>query len=196
MEPLSALFLALADVYSEEGRFGGDQASIALRCASRKIDEPKQFNNGFSIEIQSALKFDDHTLTKLVLEASPFIKWGGAELRKDRMPEKLANKMPMCELVGPDGLYFDENVRVGLWLQTKGVTYGPRRHEAEETFYTVSGEAEWWTELTGADTKGVGTYVHHPSNVQHKSTTFDNHVLALWRWSGEIGFDKYALHGN
>mgnify|MGYP000041130620 CR=1 FL=1 len=95
----------------------------------------------------------------------------------------------MCELVGPNGLYFNETVRVGLWLQTKDVVYGPRKHAAEETFYIINGEAEWWTELKKTRLKGSGSYVFHSSNIQHKSITSDKHMFTAWRWSGDIGFD-------
>jgi len=91
-------------------------------------------------------------------------------------------------------LYFNDTVRVGLWLQTKGVVYGPRKHAAEETFYIINGEAEWWSELKKTRLKGSGSYVFHASDIQHKSITSDKHVLTAWRWSGDIGFDKYVLY--
>ena len=114
----------------------------------------------------------------MILEASPFIKWGGSDLREGRIPEDLANQMPMCELVGPDGLYFNETVRVGLWLQTKGVVYGPRKHSAEETFYIINGEAEWWSELKKTRLKGSGSYVFHPSVID---TIAANTVVSVER---------------
>ena len=110
------------------------------------------------------------------------------------MPENLANQMPMCELVGPDGMYFNKDVRVGLLLQKKNIVYGPRQHKAEETFFIFEGEAEWWNEKTSNKTAGSGTYIFHPSNILHTSITKNKSILTAWRWSGEIGFDKYKLH--
>ena len=194
MHPLTKLFVALADVFSVEKRYGGNHAAKALIKASRLIDTPKKFKSSFVKEVNASLMIREHPLNSLVLKASPFINWGGSDLREGRIPEDLANKMPMCELVGPDGLYFNETVRVGLWLQTKGVVYGPRKHAAEETFYIINGEAEWWTELKKTRLKGSGSYVFHSSNIQHKSITSDKHVFTAWRWSGDIGFDKYVLY--
>jgi len=194
MHPLIKLFLALADVFSAEKRYGGNQTAKALIEASRLIDNPKRFENTFSKKVKSSLMINEHPLNSLILEASPFIKWGGSDLREGRIPEDLANQMPMCELVGPDGLYFNDTVRVGLWLQTKCVVYGPRKHAAEETFYIINGEAEWWSELKKTRLKGSGSYVFHASNIQHKSITSDKHMLTAWRWSGDIGFDKYVLY--
>jgi hypothetical protein len=194
MHPLTKLFLALADVFSAEKRDGGNHAAKALIEASRLIDSPKKLKSSFAKEVNASLMIREHPLNSLVLEASPFIKWGGSDLREGRIPEDLANQMPMCELVGPDGLYFNKTVRVGLWLQTKDVVYGPRKHAAEETFYIINGEAEWWTELKKTRLKGSGSYVFHSSNIQHKSITSDKHVFTAWRWSGDIGFDKYVLY--
>ena len=194
MHPLTKLFVALADVFSVEKRYGGNHAAKALIEASRLIDTPKKFKSSFAKEVNASLMIREHPLNSLVLKASPFINWGGSDLREGRIPEDLANKMPMCELVGPDGLYFNETVRVGLWLQTKGVVYGPRKHAAEETFYIINGEAEWWTELKKTRLKGSGSYVFHSSNIQHKSITSDKHVFTAWRWSGDISFDKYVLY--
>ncbi|MBT5499401.1 MAG: hypothetical protein HOK03_01480, partial [Thiotrichales bacterium] len=102
MHPLIKLFLALADVFSAEKRYGGNQAAKALIEASRLIDNPKRFESAFSKKVNSSLMINEHPLNSLILEASPFIKWGGSDLREGRIPEDLANQMPMCELVGPD----------------------------------------------------------------------------------------------
>ena len=102
--------------------------------------------------------------------------------------------MPMAELIGPDGLYYNDTVRVGLWLQNKDIVYGPRQHEAEETFFIFNGEAHWWTDECELELKGPNSYVFHPSNILHTSITTDSPVFTAWRWSGEIGFEKYKLH--
>ena len=104
--------------------------------------------------------------------------------------------MPMAELVGPDGMFFNETVRVGLWLQNKGIVYGPRQHEAEETFFIFNGEASWETELSEPKILGPNAYVFHPSNILHTSITSSSFVFTTWRWSGDIGFEKYTLHNK
>ncbi len=48
MHPLIKLFLALADGFSAEKRYGGNQAAKALIEASRLIDNPKRFESTFS----------------------------------------------------------------------------------------------------------------------------------------------------
>ena len=39
----------------------------------------------------------------------------------------------------------------------------------------------------------TGAFIHHPSNILHTSHTTDTPVFTAWRWSGDIGFDKYQL---
>ncbi len=194
MHPLSKLFLSLAEIYTAENRNGANLAAQALIQASSDINTPKLLENQFSREVKFAINLNGHFLNKLVDEALPFIQWGGSDLREGRMPENLANQMPMCELVGPDGMYFNKDVRVGLLLQKKNIVYGPRQHKAEETFFIFEGEAEWWDEKTSNKTAGSGTYIFHPSNILHTSITKNKSILTAWRWSGEIGFDKYKLH--
>ena len=196
MEPLKKLYLALAEIFDSEGRKGGAQAAEALINASHKIKQPKKFANPFADEVNSSLNFQSHILNNLVSKASPYIKWGSSDLREGRIPDDLANRMPMAELVGPDGMFFNETVRVGLWLQNKGIVYGPRQHEAEETFFIFNGEASWETESSEPKIQGPNTYVFHPSNILHTSITSSSFVFTAWRWSGDIGFEKYTLHNK
>ena len=196
MEPLKQLYLSLSEIFNLEGRKGGKQAADALIDASHKIKQPETFANPFSYEVESSLNIQGHFLNSLVSKASPNIKWTSSDLREGRIPDDLANRMPMAELVGPDGMFFNETVRVGLWLQNKGIVYGPRQHEAEETFFIFNGEASWETESSESKILGTNTYVFHPSNILHTSTTTSSFVFTAWRWSGDIGFEKYTLHNK
>ena len=194
MEPLKQLYLSLSEIFNLEGRKGGKQAADALIDASHKIKQPKKYTNPFLHEVNSSITFQSHILNNLVLKASPNIKWTSSDLREGRIPDDLANQMPMAELVGPDGIFFNDTVRVGLWLQNKDIIYGPRQHAAEETFFIFNGEASWTTESNESKVQGSNTYICHPSNVLHTSITTNSFVFTAWRWSGDIGFEKYSLH--
>ena len=76
------------------------------------------------------------------------------------------------------------------------MVYGPRSHAAEETFYILSGKAIWWNEDNGHRSLGRGEYVFHRFNVEHTSTTKESHVMAIWRWSGDVGYDQSKLHSE
>jgi len=196
MEPLKQLYLSLSEIFNLEGCKGGKQAADALIEASHKIKQPKIFANPFLDEVESSLNNQGHFLNSLVSKASRNIKWTGSDLREGRIPDDLANQMPMAELVGPDGICFNDTVRVGLWLQNKDIVYGPRQHAAEETFFIFNGEASWKTESSKPKVLGPNTYVFHPSNILHTSITTGSFVFTAWRWSGEIDFEKYSLHSR
>ena len=106
MEPLKKLYLSLSEIFNLEGRKGGKQAADALIDASHKIKEPKTFTNPFLDEVGSSLNIQGHFLNSLVSKASSNIKWTSSDLREGRIPDDLANQMPMAELVGPDGIFF------------------------------------------------------------------------------------------
>ena len=105
MEPLKQLYLSLSEIFNLEGSKGGKQAADALIDASHQIKQPKTFINPFLHEVESSLNIQGHFLNSLVSKASPNIKWTSSDLREGRIPDDLANQMPMAELVGPDGIF-------------------------------------------------------------------------------------------
>ncbi len=191
---LQSLFIALADTFDEEGRAGAQEAASALRIMADLIpNAPPLFPTRYAEALTQTLQTSDHPLAPLIINAIPFIPWGGSEARSGRISDTLADQMPMCELVGPEGLFKIGHVRVGLCMQQAGVVYGPRRHLAEETFVQIAGRALWSTENNTPTTHDTGAFIHHPSNVLHTSQTTDAPVFTAWRWSGDIGFDTYQL---
>ena len=99
----------------------------------------------------------------------------------------------MCELIALAGMFFEADVRVELWQQTAHVTYGPRWHAAEETFFILSGEADWWNEDDGHQRLGAGRQVFHRSIILHTTITAESPLFAIWRWSGDVGLQTYEL---
>ena len=194
-QAFAALFDAMADLFAAEVRPGGDQAATALRLAAGSPPDAPSKDSVYLQALSPILTNTHHPITPLIATAAPFIDWGPSDLGEGRIPDDLASAMPMCELIGPDGLVPNTDIRVGLWMQSPATTYGPRRHIAEETFLIFAGEAEWHQENKPPRTKGAGEVVHHPSNVLHTSITRKHPVLAAWRWSGDIGFEGYKLSG-
>ena len=156
-------------------------AASALRHHANTVSNLQKWPNAFKIHILDAIALIDSSLADLAKNALPYMRWGGADLRGERLPKDLSNAMPFCELIGPNGMFYDKNVRVGLWMQSPGIVYGPRSHAAEETFYILSGKAIWWNEDNGYRSLGRCEYVFHRSNVEHTSTTKESHVMAIWR---------------
>ncbi|MEJ6709618.1 MAG: dimethylsulfonioproprionate lyase family protein [Amylibacter sp.] len=191
---LQSLLSLLADLYETKGRSGADAAADALRSAAQSVPQtPDNIPTRYADALEKTLETSNHPLAALIIDAIPYIRWGGADLREGRIPDALGNQMPMCELVGPDGMFPNTDVRVGLWMQEANVQYGPRRHAAEETFIQIAGGAFWSTEHCAPTQHPTGTFIHHPSNILHTSNTTETPVFASWRWSGDIGFDKYSM---
>lgn len=190
---LSLLFQYLASITKSEGRAGGDRVSAALERHAASEIELHRLENPFSEILAPSLSLVGGDLGDYLRLAAPYIHWYGSDLSENRIPKSVADRMPMCELIGPDGMFFEADVRVGLWQQTAHVTYGPRRHAAEETFFILSGEAEWWNEDDGHQRLGAGRQVFHRSNVLHTTITAESPLFAIWRWSGAVGFQTYEL---
>ncbi|MCP5072928.1 MAG: hypothetical protein GY947_06485 [Rhodobacteraceae bacterium] len=190
------LLTELAQLYSGEGRAGGDATASALRKAAGEMPaEMPELGTPYATELRSVLALNPEPIVRNILTALPYIRWGAADLREGRIRDALAERMPMCELVGPDGMFANDDIRVGLWMQAADVVYGPRRHAAEETFLLLAGSAGWSTKENTPERRDGGATIFHPSNILHTSITTDEPVFAAWRWSGDISFDKYALKG-
>ena len=188
------LLLELAALWDQENRAGGDAAASALRQAAAMA--PAEMPRGALVlgdELAAVMAMDPHPVVDVIRTAMPCIDWFFAALGDNRIRPDIASRMAMCELVGPDGMILDDTVRVGLWMQSAGLVYGPRSHAAEETFLILAGAAEWSAGGREPEVLGSGAVVHHAAYIHHTSVTRDKPVLVAWRWSGEIGFDKYMM---
>jgi hypothetical protein len=191
--PLSQLLTALAEMYATENRSGGDQAARELlRAANQPCELPDAHKPPLEQALNQVLTGDPHPLSALIRAAQPWIAWGDSDLG-DRIKDDIAREMMLVEFVGPDGMFPSDAVRVGLWLQAAGVNYTTRSHTAEETFIILGGQAIWQSGENGAETKGCGAMIHHPSNMPHSDRTTNAPLLAAWRWSGDIAIENYIL---
>ncbi len=192
---LSPLLHTLAGLYAAENRRGGDLAARALlAAANKKCNLQPAGPAPLASALAQCLADDPHPLSGLIRAAGSWIKWGGSDLG-DRIKDSIAKKMMLVELVGPDGMFPSDAVRVGLWLQAAGVDYTTRSHAAEETFIILGGHAIWQSGENPAKTRGCGAMIHHPSNLPHCDCTTDAPLLAAWRWSGDIAIEQYTLKG-
>ena len=159
-----------------------------------KVEDSLEWKESdFTRNISDHLNLGGHRLNRLIHESMGYLAWGGASARIGRMSEKLADQMPMCEIIGPVGLIKDKDLRMGLVLQFPGVIYGPRWHKAKETFFVFSGEGEFWKEGEEVSKKRAGEYINHTSFQKHKSITHEQAVFSAWVWSGSISYETYSV---
>lgn len=186
---LARLFGLLAEAFDAEDRAGGAAAARALR---RARPQTLRAVDGVATGLPAAaLRRARSPLARAARAALGAIAWTPSG-RDGRIPRALSERMFTAELVGPDGAFHDDRVRVGLFVQPAGLVYGLRAHAAEETFLTLAGRA-LWSRGEAARWIGPGRTVHHPAGVPHGTVTTRWPMLAAWRWSGEIGWSGYRM---
>ncbi|MEM6461525.1 MAG: dimethylsulfonioproprionate lyase family protein [Pseudomonadota bacterium] len=190
------LLLFLADLYRTEGRAGGDQAAAALYNAvdrfPRYLPEPYNYLPGAA---ETALKMSPHPKAEIVAAALPLIRWFRATDSMQSIGDDVGARMLVSELIGPDGMIYCADTRVGLFVQCPNLDYPTRKHGAEETYVVLGGEAYWNSGTNPPALKKTGDWVYHRSHIAHRSLTVDKPTIAAWRWTGDIRYEAYACAG-
>jgi mannose-6-phosphate isomerase-like protein (cupin superfamily) len=106
--------------------------------------------------------------------------------------ENLATQIAFAELIGPDGPMSALHSRVGFTLIAPNTSYPMHAHPAIELYWVMSGHALWETEASKRIAP-PGEFVLHRSNEAHAMRTFDEPLLALWGWSGDIDTPAFYL---
>lgn len=193
---LQNLIAALAETFAAEDCPGGDEAAEALlSCLATADGYDVPGHDPIPGLAEATLSHAPGPLADTVRAALPHIHWRFSGLEDGRIRPEIARSMMTCEIIGPTGMIFHATVRVGLFAQSAGLDYVNRCHAAEETFVMIGGEGDWSTGDGPAETRVAPAVIHHPSNVPHRSVTRGHPLLAAWRWTGDIGFEKYKLLG-
>ena len=187
---------ALATLFSDENRPGGDEAAKALRdIIAEPFDLPPPCPLDIVAKGVDALQAGGHRTAPLILPALPLLDWHYSGLADGRIRPEIAMSMATSELIGPDGMIYHPTARVGIFMQMSDLDYVTRTHPAEETFVMLGGEGYWTCNGSAPRHRETGAYVHHPSNAPHTSITKDQPLIAAWRWTGDIAYEKYSLVG-
>ncbi len=99
------------------------------------------------------------------------------------------------ELVGPFGHFHSEDIRAYIAYWGPGLYYDWHRHEAEELYVILAGEAVFEAEGQSAALLRAGDVRMHTSNQPHAMLTEGSGVLALVLWRGS-GLDGAARMGR
>lgn len=193
--PLSALLTESARLLNRENRADAVlTANAALKFAQSVVDLQQHPKGPLDEALNTTLEASDLPIIAAIRSAEPWLCWEYSELG-GRIRDDVAHGMMQVELIGPDGIFFADSMRLGLWVQSANLNYPIRAHAAEETFFILSGTARWTRDGQPAYLAGAGCEVHHPSFMEHSTTTTDGPILALWRWSGDIAIEQYVLKG-
>ena len=109
------------------------------------------------------------------------------------LAENIASNLYTTELVGPDGHFFHDDVRIGLLVSDMETDYPVSSHSGEETYYVISGTAEWTVDGGPYQFHPPGSFIHHPSWTPHGRRTSNEVFLGAWRWSGDLDLDSFKL---
>lgn len=189
---LSALLLALADAFEGEGRPGAALAAERLRAShetayrrARSASDPGDLLRA-ACALAGALPMSRHVLSCAAL--LDWTLWEGEGLAAD-----VSARLFSAELVGPDGHFPAEDVRVGLLLSDAQTDYPVSNHSGEETYLVLAGTAEWTVEEAPYRPQPPGALIHHPAWALHGRRTFEEPFLGAWRWSGDLDLTSFSV---
>ena len=151
----------------------------------------KQSVSPHNVEFFNTLFEDKSDLVQRFASFSDQLHWRQAGFGK--LPENLSQEISVTEFIGPNGIFENPNVRIGLLLQSPEIHYPRHWHTAEELYYIISGTAKWATDDEKEKPYQPGNFVHHMSGQTHNMTTCSEPLLALWGWTGDIDGASYSI---
>jgi quercetin dioxygenase-like cupin family protein len=188
MQNLAPLLLALADLTAREARHKARATAEALRAAQDQ-PFPQCAPSILDRDIRALAQSPDaHPIAAEIAAAQDHLPWA-ASPAADQQPAYLAGGKAVATLLDPQGPMLSDHFRFGLLYQAPGVYYPLHAHEAAETYTILAGTAFW---QAGQDrlTFCPGDAIHHPPQRPHAMRAGPAGFLAMWRWSGDIGFDS------
>ena len=187
---LSDLLRALADLTATEPRAEAQATARALLAAT-DTDFPAQPRSALSPGILQTASLPGHHAARLIHDAHRWLPWQDSPAAS-RQPGELRSIKSVVTLLGPNAPIPSQTMLFGLFYQTPGSYYPLHAHNAAETYTILSGTALW----QAGDRHfplNPGEAIHHPPNLPHAMRAGPDGFLAIWRWSGDIGFDSYQM---
>lgn len=187
---LTDLLRALADVTEQEPRPEAQATTTALRAAAH-MEFPAQQPSALSPGILHAASLPGHPACRLIQAAHPWLPWRDSPAAS-LQPTSLREIKSIVTLLGPEAPIPSDTLLFGLFYQAPGSYYPLHAHNAAETYTLLSGTALW---QAGEDRfpAVAGDAIHHPSKLPHAMRAGPDGFLAMWRWSGDIGFGSYRM---
>jgi len=128
-------------------------------------------------------------LAEALERLSPFLAWRTRGVFTDSDHTNRA----YVEFMGPDGMLYHDEVRLGIYWHDRHTFYPRHRHEAVELYHIVSGNAQWQHVNDEWVSRPPNSFVLHQANEDHATKTDDQPLLALWSWLGDISFASYSM---
>ena len=194
--PFADVLNELANLFDEgDEQIAKVAAEICVRCANQNPDKKREGKIQAHSQAVELLQKTESDVAKAIIPVINELDWYHSGYEDGRISEDVALKMQTVEIIGPDGIYWDDKCRVGLFIQTANTDYITRTHEAEELFIQIAGQAEWTKNNQPYQTKNPGDRMHHESYQPHASQTKNSAMVAAWVWWGNINYDTYKYEG-
>jgi hypothetical protein len=192
MPHLQTLLHALADLTDAEPAPEAHRTAAALRAAAAGqffISRPPSALDAY-IEAAAPLP-GALPAARLVVDSQRLLPWQDSPAAS-RQPGGLSAIKSVATLLGPDGPIRSPDLLFGLFYQVPGSYCPLHAHEAAETYTLLAGTADWQAGDQRC-TLGPGDAIHHKPQLPHAMRAGSDGFLAIWRWSGDIGFDSYRM---
>lgn len=141
--------------------------------------------------IDCLLHSTDTPVLKHLARCAPQLSWRYPGFGK--IPAQIAERMAVVEIIGPDGMLFEQQLRFGLLYQEQNSYYPKHQHAAEELYCVLSGTALWAVDDAAPSPRLAGEFIHHKEHQPHRMQTTDEPLLAMWVWTGDIDGKHYAI---
>jgi len=140
----------------------------------------------------NALLQTGNSSTKTLLEKVSHViyklPWNYSYQVREDIPD-LEQNIAFAEIIGPEAPFRSNSVCLGLTIIGPQTLYPNHHHPAVELYLVVAGTAVWTKEGV-SNSYPPGTYILHPSQVNHSMQTFAEPLLAIYTWSGKDVFSK------
>lgn len=187
---LPDLLHTLADLTALEPRPEAQATAQALRVGAR-TDFPEQPQSALSEGILHTASLPGHPAARLIHDAHRWLPWQDSPIAAQQ-PDQLRAIKSVVTLLGPSAPIPSQTLLFGLFYQAPHAYYPLHAHNAAETYTVLAGTALWQAGDHRFPTT-IGNPIHHPPNLPHAMRAGPDGFLALWRWSGDIGFDSYRM---
>lgn len=190
-DPLQHFLSEMAAVFRAEGRSCADETADAL-LAAREVMPLTNGSPGDTDAICGLLSRSPLAVAQAAHAAHDMLPWGHNPVASKIAVEDDA-LFSVVNLMGPDAPLFCPTLRAGLYYQRPNTRYGLHSHAAVETYVILAGRA-LWTAGEAQREMSAGHSVHHATYLPHACQTGEEGLVALWRWSGDIGIESYRVH--
>lgn len=122
-------------------------------------------------------------LTNAIVQAAAKLHWTHS-YGPDEVGQAFLDQHAWFNLVGPEGPFKSNQLRVSIGYWAKGVHYHEHRHAPEEIYCVLAGGATFRTAGRSAVHGEPGDLILHPLDAPHSLTMDRSGLLAIAFWRG------------